>query len=341
MAAYACCLCCSEPVLSLLPCDKTPKAHYESSGWYPARDCCLSASSLVFASNNNLILPLQFFLPRDDINMSQLPVELIELVSSFLRQDIDGDYEVTKESNRQRSATLLNFSLACRAFQQLARRHLYHTFSCDNAGLVTPLRVLTCFMEQRKPALLIQDLHTEMVECYPRAQHQETDRWGNHPRPGVSLQLCKLLLSLDMSEMLKEDIYEGLLDGYDDAETAMLLCMCANLRTWRTHVGDKSPLRLTHEEYDDQEFCETLQNKVIREARAPGSRLLQQLCEVHVRFDAPQVEPADTYYWTFNNVQDILMLPLKDQRTTLSSYRIFQHTSPSVQSSDVHCSKEA
>lgn len=101
------------------------------------------------------------------------------------------------------------------------------------------------------------------------------------------------------------------------------------------------PNRLTHEEYDDQEFCETLQNKVIREARAPGSRLLQQLCEVHVRFDAPQVEPADTYYWTFNNVQDILMLPLKDQRTTLSSYRIFQHTSPSVQSSDVHCSKEA
>jgi len=99
--------------------------------------------------------------------MIQLPFELIELILGHLRQDIDADYGVSKDANRGRSTTLLNFSLACRAFQQLAFPHMYHTFSCDHKGPVTPLRVLECFMEQGKPngALLIQKLHTEITEC--------------------------------------------------------------------------------------------------------------------------------------------------------------------------------
>ena len=269
--------------------------------------------------------------------MARLPPELIDLIFGYLLLDLDGtpNHEFTGVLNLERSTTLLKFGVACRAFYALALPHVYHKFGCDHRGPITPLRVLECFMEQPKQALLIHEFHTEMVENLPREQHQPADRWHPYTRPGPSLQLCTSLISLDIPDKLKQHLYDGLRDGYDDAETAMLLCLCENLRIWKTHTGDMPPQSLTHSSYDDEEdfkeFKDSLPNKVIRGARSPGSRLLQQLFEVHVQFNSP--EDPDPYYQTFENVYDILMLPSL-RRLTLRRFALWHdfRSNPAVQS---------
>ena len=257
--------------------------------------------------------------------MARLPPELIDLIFGYLLLDLDGtpNHGLTGVLDLERSTTLLKFGMACRAFYQLALPHVYHKFGCDHRGPITPLRVLECFMEQPKQALLIHELHTEMVENLPRGQHQPADRWHPYTRPGPSFQLCKFLFSLDIPEKLEQHLYDGLRDGYDDAETAILLCMCENLRVWKTHTGDTPPQHLTHDDFDEEDFKQfkdSLQNKIIRKARTPGSRLLQQLSEVHVQFTSP--ENPDAYYQTLNNVHDILRLPSL-RRLTLQRFALF------------------
>jgi len=219
--------------------------------------------------------------------MLQLPIELIELVFSYLLLDLDNS---SGALDLERSATLLKFAMACRAFRQLALPHIYYTVSCDHKGPVTPLDILEYPMEQPKSLLLIHELHTEMVKNERREQHEEGALWEYYCRSGPSLQLCKLLLSLDVSDEFREELYGGLQEGFEDAETAMLLCLCKDLRVWKTHVGDRSPKELLWRYCaagdDSGTFCDSLENKVIRHSRIPGSRLLQRLDEVHVRFEA-------------------------------------------------------
>jgi len=206
--------------------------------------------------------------------MVQLPEELLSHICSYLR--ISAEPKASQD-DRTKLSTLASISLSSRALSRAARPHLYRTLnisSCDSGSISQP--ITSTLIQQPDTAHLVHQLHTQTWQT--RAELGLTNR---EPVPVPSVLKTQLLAAAsslgDVSARLKEDVQHGLRDGVEDAEYALLLCLCTNLEVWKScavYAAQESIVfDVVREAFIDQALVGTL----------PTSRPLQHVREVEIR----------------------------------------------------------
>lgn len=225
--------------------------------------------------------------------MAQLPEELLSQICSYLRIAAEPG---ARRDDRIKLSTLASVSLASRALSRAARPHLYRTLSIDSCDYCARSRpIISALLQRPETARLVQHLHTETWQT--KAELRLTNAQPVPAQSALRTQLLAAAGSLEATPRSRRELQDGLREGLDDAEYALLLRLCTNLQVWKAHAG-----------YAVQESLvfATVREAVANQALGGSpltSRPLQHLREVEIRH-------GDTEGATdLSSLADILRLP--------------------------------
>lgn len=228
--------------------------------------------------------------------MAQLPEELLSHICSYLRIT-DASWNAGKKQTNL--ATLASISLASKAFNRVARPHLWHTLDIGpHVQNGYWRRLVSSVLQRPDTARLVQYLHTHSWEfrwvSAPPGYH------GERLRAALEPQLQSTIDGLPCSPEFKQNLQTGMEEGWEDADYALLLWLCTNLKKWE--LDSPHPVE------------ESLVFAAIREAVADQTlvsseqtpRPLQHVREI-------KIEHGDTENSTdLGNISDVLRLPALD-----------------------------
>lgn len=165
--------------------------------------------------------------------MTAVPVEIIQMICSHLSPVQES--ELTTDHHIHR-ITLVNICLASRTFNHVARRFLYHTVEFDNTTTdLTSWLLLGTLARSPDARYLVRRLQTsvnkDLIEQYDPDDVVDT-RAFDMPHPDLLPAINKVELPSELQDRLRRSIRERL----QDAEHALLLCLCTNLESWSTVV---------------------------------------------------------------------------------------------------------
>ncbi|KXL50384.1 hypothetical protein M433DRAFT_151233 [Acidomyces richmondensis BFW] len=155
--------------------------------------------------------------------MVQLPEEILPLIFSHFRITADPKF---RRDNGTKIKTLVNLSLASKTFNRVASCILYSTLDLqDHAQLRMALKTLLC---RPKTAILVQNLHLSAWETKSdlEMRNEPSVPAEDHLRE----QMRNATNSILLPESLRKQLRDGICEGVPDAEVALLLCLCTNLR---------------------------------------------------------------------------------------------------------------
>ncbi|KAF2768051.1 hypothetical protein EJ03DRAFT_135716 [Teratosphaeria nubilosa] len=205
--------------------------------------------------------------------MADLPEELLQHICFCLRgrrPHLPSPYSAHLLHKNINLTTLASFSLASKACNRAARASLHYTLDIREARSSRLRPFLSTIIQHPDAVALLHELYTDGIQT-------ERDLERGHAKPSALpagfLASCKAVVEgLAVSTQLQKRVASGLEKGLQDAELALLLCLCPNLRLW--------DLVAVHR------FDETICMAVIREAlqirRLSASMPLQHLCEAKV-----------------------------------------------------------
>ncbi|KAK4560671.1 hypothetical protein LTR86_005249 [Recurvomyces mirabilis] len=198
--------------------------------------------------------------------MAQLPEELLQHTCSYLRIECSPK---SQAEDKLRLATLANFSLASKACKRSAEAHLYFALDLRNNPFARLRPFLVTLASRPSLRALVQRIHNDFFETQRDVDSGNAETEA--PPADIGTQMTSLANSIPDDD-LRDRITPSLAKGIQDAELALLLCSCPNLRLWETVAVNRM----------DQTLCMA----VIR-AAAPGDQAthtppLQQLSEIRV-----------------------------------------------------------